>query len=303
MQRKGAALPAGDHVQKQQQMDLEQGEADDSAGDVALLGNGPQTPIEYVVGLLSSIQSTLRSISATLFGACLRSRTVSVNGRAFNIVRKVGEGGFSFVYLVHDAKTGQPFAMKKMYCQSAEQKDAARHEVQIHIQFSRHANIMPLVEHSFVRLNDGTEEALLVFPYYSRGSLQDFINSRLSSEGPYYSEAECLRLAAGIAQGLLALHTSHPVPLAHRDLCPRNVMLGDDGRTPILIDLGSAAPARVQIASRMDALRLAETAAAHSSMPYRAAELWDPQTGSSVTEATDSEWPVRRCSVYCCHGD
>ena len=57
----------------------------------------------------------------------------------------------------------------------------------------------------------------------------------------------------------------------------------------VLIDLGSAAPARVSLPTRGDALRLLETAQAHSSPPYRAPELWDPPTGGAVGEATDSE--------------
>jgi serine/threonine kinase 16 len=49
------------------------------------------------------------------------------------------------------------------------------------------------------------------------------------------------------------------------------------------------APARVATATRADALRLAEAAAAASSAPYRAPELWDAPSGAgaAVTEKTD----------------
>jgi hypothetical protein len=63
------------------------------------------------------------------------------------------------------------------------------------------------------------------------------------------------------------------------------------GLRPVLIDLGS--PARVELPTRADALRLAETAAAHSSAPYRPPELWDPPRGGAVTEATDGACTVR----------
>jgi serine/threonine kinase 16 len=78
----------------------------------------------------------------------------------------------------------------------------------------------------------------------------------------------------------------HSPPLAHRDVCPRNIMLSDEGEG-ILIDLGSAVEARVMIATRLDALRVKEQAQIHSSMPYRALELWEPPMGAPIDERTD----------------
>jgi serine/threonine kinase 16 len=63
----------------------------------------------------------------------------------------------------------------------------------------------------------------------------------------------------------------------------------DDTGNPVLIDFGSCRDGRVSIATRSDALRLAEEAQAHSSQPYRAPELWDVPTGVTVTEKTDGE--------------
>lgn len=46
-----------------------------------------------------------------------------------------------------------------------------------------------------------------------------------------------------------------PVPWAHRDIKPGNIMLADDGKTPILMDFGSAIPARIEIHNRQEALK------------------------------------------------
>jgi serine/threonine kinase 16 len=47
-------------------------------------------------------------------------------------------------------------------------------------------------------------------------------------------------------------------------------MIDDDGQNPILMDLGSLAPSPTPITSRSLALQVQDTAAEHSTMPYRA---------------------------------
>ena len=42
-------------------------------------------------------------------------------------------------------------------------------------------------------------------------------------------------------------------PFAHRDMKPGNVMIADDG-SPILMDFGSAIPARIKVETRSQAL-------------------------------------------------
>ncbi len=76
------------------------------------------------------------------------------------------------------------------------------------------------------------------------------------------------------------------VPYAHRDIKPANVMIARDG-TPILMDLGSCARARVSVKTRQSALELQELTAEHCTLPYRAPELFDVKTGSSIDERVD----------------
>lgn len=54
-----------------------------------------------------------------------------------------------------------------------------------------------------------------------------------------------------------------------------NVMISDDGKQPILMDFGSAIPARISVSNRSIALTEQDRAAEHSTMPYRAPELFD----------------------------
>lgn len=75
-------------------------------------------------------------------------------------------------------------------------------------------------------------------------------------------------------------------------------MIADDGKTPILMDLGSLAPSPTPITSRSLALAVQDTAAEHSTMPYRAPELFDVKTGSTIDTKVDI-WSLG-CTLYAC---
>ncbi|KAH7396052.1 kinase-like domain-containing protein [Cadophora sp. MPI-SDFR-AT-0126] len=85
---------------------------------------------------------------------------------------------------------------------------------------------------------------------------------------------------------------------AHRDIKPGNIMIDDDGEQPILMDLGSLAPSPTPITSRSLALAVQDQAAEHSTMPYRAPELFDVKTGSTVDTKVDI-WSLG-CTLYAC---
>ncbi|KIO15754.1 hypothetical protein M407DRAFT_204289 [Tulasnella calospora MUT 4182] len=63
-------------------------------------------------------------------------------------------------------------------------------------------------------------------------------------------------------------------------------MLSDDG-TPVLMDFGSTIKARVHIENRNQALMQQDLAAEQSTMPYRAPELFDVKTGTTIDEKVD----------------
>ena len=110
-------------------------------------------------------------------------------------------------------------------------------------------------------------------------------------EEPLMPDDEVTRAQAGKKPGEARAY-------AHRDIKPGNIMIDDDGDTPILMDLGSLAPSPTPITSRSLALAVQDTAAEHSTMPYRAPELFDVKTGSVIDTKVDI-WSLG-CTVYAC---
>ena len=104
-------------------------------------------------------------------------------------------------------------------------------------------------------------------------------------------EGEVTRSQEGVGEGELRAY-------AHRDIKPGNIMIADDGKAPILMDLGSLAPSPTPITSRSLALAVQDTAAEHSTMPYRAPELFDVKTGSVIDTKVDI-WSLG-CTLYAC---
>lgn len=75
-------------------------------------------------------------------------------------------------------------------------------------------------------------------------------------------------------------------------------MIDDTGSAPILMDLGSIAASPLPITSRSLAIATQDTAAEHSTMPYRAPELFDVKTGTVVDTKVDI-WSMG-CTLYAC---
>ncbi|KZL73560.1 serine/threonine protein kinase [Colletotrichum tofieldiae] len=81
-------------------------------------------------------------------------------------------------------------------------------------------------------------------------------------------------------------------------LPPGNIMIDDSGSNPILMDLGSIAPSPIPITSHSLAIATQDTAAEHSTMPYRAPELFDVRTGTVIDTKVDI-WSLG-CTLYAC---
>jgi serine/threonine protein kinase len=197
-------------------------------------------------------------------GCVLLRPALTVQGVRYKILRQLAEGGFSTVHLARDAESGRKVALKRITCHSIEDQNVARLEVETMKRFS-HENLIKLVGWAMVGEADlvhgRTSEVILVLPFYPRGTLHQELEARAAAAagGRPFSEAVLLRLFLGVCAAVRELHAAQPV-LAHRDIKPHNVLLEERGRkkgmdssgedlVPVLMDLGSIAPARVKIRS------------------------------------------------------
>ncbi|KAG2179073.1 hypothetical protein INT43_001923 [Umbelopsis isabellina] len=297
-----------------------------------------------------SLLADIREAVYALSGCCFPAHpAIKVNGRSYRIIKLLGEGGFSFVYLAED-QSGRLFAMKKIRCTfGTETVEEALKEVEMYRKFP-HKNIIKVLDTCTTTESDQTKAVYIFLPFYRKGNLQDAINNHNLNK-THYSEKEMLRIFKDVCKAVKYMHTykvteSSPVtitededaadqldmgqerssqalltheesaeepatvpvsnvetenvgemvPYAHRDIKPGNVLIADDGKTPILMDFGSVARARINITSRQQAIAQQDLAAQQCSMPYRAPELFDVKTDSVLDEKVDV-WSLG-CTLY-----
>lgn len=313
---------------------------------------------QYLVDLLSSLASCMCCFSGT--------PRLKIKNRSFRILRLLGEGGFSYVYLVQDVSDDSLHALKKIRCPFGQESvSRALKEVEAYALFAHEPTIIRSDDYNIVadKSDPGAKTVYILLPYYRRGNLQDMINANLVNH-TRFPERKLLRLFLGVCKALKAMHQyrvwdgqsrgkrvrddaakaddeaaeeaaatrkqtkdqrhqpenddiEHE-PLmesevtraqeglaegemrayAHRDVKPGNIMIADDGRTPIVMDLGSLAPSPTPITSRSLAIAVQDEAAEHSTMPYRAPELFDVKTGSTIDTKVDI-WSLG-CTLYAC---
>ncbi|KAJ2992548.1 hypothetical protein NUW58_g2129 [Xylaria curta] len=297
------------------------------------------------------------------FGNCLNcfpgSPTLKINSRSFKILRLLGEGGFSYVYLVQDTATAELFALKKIRCPfGTESVQQAMREVEAYKTFAHTPSIIHSIDYAIAsERNDAESKTVYVLlPYYRRGNLQDIINANLVNH-TNFPEKELMHLFLGVCKAMKFMHqyraprggermemgnakageedvgesngrpkrnrataaadaddeTEQARPLmveeqvvapgeqrsyAHRDIKPGNIMIDDSGSQPIIMDLGSIADSPIAITSRSLAIATQDTAAEHSTMPYRAPELFDVKTGTVIDTKVDI-WSLG-CTLYAC---
>jgi serine/threonine protein kinase len=164
----------------------------------------------------------------------------------YTIDRQLSLGGFSIVYLAHDA-AGNSYAIKEYLPNSLalrapgeirptvrpEYQGAFRYGMKCFFEEGRalarlsHPNVVRVT--NFFRAND---TVYMVMDYEEGRTLQEFINRHLG----HISERFIRGVFTRLLNGLRVVHTNK---LLHLDLKPSNIYLRTDN-TPVLIDFGAA---------------------------------------------------------------
>jgi serine/threonine-protein kinase len=159
----------------------------------------------------------------------------SLLDQRYEVGKRLGEGGMSYVYLAKDVTTGETVAIKVLIPKLMEDKSSVE-------RLRREAGLAMRLDHSNVcrilRLGE-TEDGLiyLVMPYLAGELLSD-------------REVRLGALPLDLAVPLLVqmcrgLQHAHDLQIIHRDLKPENVMLVPDDRGPggvraVIMDFGLA---------------------------------------------------------------
>jgi len=229
-------------------------------------------------------------------GCVLMKQSRYVEGEKYVVKKQLAEGGFSTIELAENSRSRRLVAIKRITCHSIQDQNLAKFEIEVHKKFA-HENIIRLlgsqIEGEADIVHNKTSQASLVLPYFPRGSLHDELIRR-SLNSDYMEEEFILEIFVKVCYGLRELHKADPV-LAHRDIKPHNILLEKD-LNPVLMDLGSVAPARVSIRNSRDAQFLQDTAAERCSLTYRPPELYMVPSNCDITERTDI-WSLG-CLLY-----
>jgi serine/threonine protein kinase len=157
----------------------------------------------------------------------LRASDPAELGR-YRLIGRLGDGGMGQVYLAR-SPGGRKVAVKVIKAELTQDED-------FRARFSREVEAAKRVGGIFtapvVDADPDCERPWLATAYVEGNSLAETVRD----QGPLDPES-VLRLAAGLAEGLAAIHAAGVI---HRDLKPSNVLLAADG--PRIIDFGISRP-------------------------------------------------------------
>jgi serine/threonine-protein kinase len=173
--------------------------------------------------------------AADRLSASLGSLTGQVLDQRYQINRKLGEGGMSYVYQAQEISSGKAVAVKILIPRLSRDPasvERLRREATIATRLN-HPNVCPIL-----RLGETSERLIyLVMPYLEGEPLSEHETRR----GPF-PVAEGIPLLVQVCQGLAH---AHELQIIHRDLKPENVMLVPDPAEPtgfraVVMDFGLA---------------------------------------------------------------
>jgi tRNA A-37 threonylcarbamoyl transferase component Bud32 len=168
---------------------------------------------------------------------------VSLLGGRFALVREIGTGGMSTVFLGRDEVLDRPVAVKILRpdLEDPNVSSRFRREGRTAAKLS-HPNIVQVYDAGEDEL-DGREVSYVVVEYVPGGDLKGLIDKRGPLPGAMLS-----RIGADVAAGL---DHAHERGVIHRDIKPQNVLIDEYG-SPKLMDFGIARALDVNYSTSTD---------------------------------------------------
>ncbi|MBQ9983924.1 MAG: serine/threonine protein kinase [Lachnospiraceae bacterium] len=192
------------------------------------------------------------------------TRVGTVLGGKYEILKKIGQGGMSIVYLAMDTRLNKQWAVKEIKTSNKQDKKTLLKGLQME------ANVLKMVDHPvlprIVDIIDYSGNVFVVMDYIEGRPL----NEVLSMDGAQ-SQDKVIGWAKELCSALDYLHSMNP-PIIYRDMKPSNIMLKPDGKVK-LIDFGTA--------KELDVESLADTTAL-GTRGYAAPEQFGDSKGRGI---------------------
>ncbi len=159
------------------------------------------------------------------------TRVGTILGGKYEILKKIGQGGMSIVYVAMDTRLNKQWAVKEIKKNPKQDTGTLLKGLQME------ANILKMVDHPVLpRIVDIINYNGTVFV------VMDYIEGRplsevLKTEGAQPQD-KVIEWAKDLCSALDYLHSMNP-PIIYRDMKPSNIMLKPDGKVK-LIDFGTA---------------------------------------------------------------
>ena len=155
-----------------------------------------------------------------------------LDGR-YQVERKIGEGGMSFVYLAHDISSKEHYAIKVLSAAlSRDQNAMAR--------LKREASLGMRLEHPnichIIRLGETQDGLVYVVMPFVKGEILSDRNNRMG----VLPLSDVVSFVNDMATGL---HVAHELKIVHRDLKPENIMISANAEgveRAVVMDFGLA---------------------------------------------------------------
>lgn len=205
----------------------------------------------------------------------MENRVGTVLEGKYEILKQIGKGGMSVVYVAMDLRLNKQWAIKEIKNDSSQSVETLLKGLEME------ANILKKVDHPVLpRIVDIIDKGgtIYVVMDYIEGRALDKV---LAEEGAQ-PEEKVIEWAKQLAGALDYLHTMDP-PIIYRDMKPSNIMLKPDG-TVKLIDFGTAKEYKVE--------NIADTTAL-GTRGYAAPEQFGDSLGKGIYK-TDA-----RTDIYC----
>ena len=146
----------------------------------------------------------------------------------YKVIRRLGQGAASELFVVHDPDTRELFTLKRV---RGRDRAARRHLAQTEREFE----VGSMVDHPLVRSAHRLIRFREIVRTTEMGLLLDFVDGEPLDTERNLGVVELLNIFGDVCDAVGHLHQ---LGWAHADLKPGNILLGQEG--PVVIDLGQA---------------------------------------------------------------